>query len=206
MLVGVTGQERAPIGRPRGFDTDEALERALLVFWEQGYEGASLADLTSAMGITKTSMYAAFGNKEQLFRRALQRYTEGPASYAMKALEQPTARAVATALLNGAVQTTTHPGRPCGCLGVQGSLAAGDLGRPARDALIEWRNDARLRLEERLRRAVDECELPRDTDAARLARYLMTVSFGIAVQAASGVSRDDLQEVADMALRTWPPA
>lgn len=206
MLAGMTGHEKAPIGRPRGFDTDEALERALLVFWEQGYEGASLADLTSAMGITKTSMYAAFGNKEQLFREALRRYTEGPASYGQRALEQPTAHAVATSLLNGAVQTTTRPECPSGCLGVQGSLAAGDLGRPARDALIEWRNDARLRLEERFRRAVEEGDLPHDTDAARLARYLMTVAFGIAVQAASGVSRDDLQEVADTALRAWPPA
>lgn len=69
---------RAPIGRPRGFDADDALERALLVFWKQGYEGASLADLTTAMGITRTSMYAAFGNKEELFRKALERYTAGP--------------------------------------------------------------------------------------------------------------------------------
>jgi hypothetical protein len=153
---GVTGHEKARIGRPRGFDADEALRRALLVFWEQGYEGASLADLTSAMGITKTSMYAAFGNKEQLFRKALELYTEGPASYGMQALEEPT--------------------------------------------------DARLRLEERFQRAIDEGDLPRDTDAGRLARYIMTVSFGIAVQAASGISRDDLQEVADTALSSWPPA
>jgi AcrR family transcriptional regulator len=206
MLDGVTGHEKALIGRPRGFDADEALRRALLVFWERGYEGASLADLTKAMGITKTSMYAAFGNKEQLFRKALELYTEGPASYGMQALEEPTAQAVATAFLNGTVQATTRPGCPSGCLGVQGSLAAGDFGRPARDALIEWRNDARLRLEERFQRAIDEGDLPRDTDAGRLARYIMTVSFGIAVQAASGISRDDLQEVADTALSSWPPA
>jgi AcrR family transcriptional regulator len=205
MLGGVTGHEKPLIGRPRGFDVDEALGRALLVFWEKGYEGASLAELTSAMGITRTSMYAAFGNKEQLFRKALELYTEGPASYGMRALAEPTAQAVATAFLNGAVQTTTQPECPPGCLGVQGSLAAGELGQPARDTLITWRNDARLRLEERFQRAVDEGDLPRDTDAGRLARYIMTVAFGIAVQAASGLSRADLQEVADTALRDWPP-
>lgn len=202
----MTGHAKALIGRPRGFDPDRALSRALVVFWEQGYEGASLTDLTSAMGITKTSMYAAFGNKEQLFRKALELYTEGPASYGMHALEESTAQAVATAFLNGTVQATTRHHCPSGCLGVQGSLAAGDFGRSARDALIEWRNDARLRLEERFHRAIGEGDLPPDTDAGRLARYIMTVSFGIAVQAASGISRHDLQEVADTALSNWPPA
>lgn len=90
-------------------------------FWARGYEGASLAELTDAMGITKTSMYAAFGNKEQLFRKALQRYGAGPAAYATRALEEPTARAVALAFLRGAVCTTTPPGGPSGCLTVQGA-------------------------------------------------------------------------------------
>jgi AcrR family transcriptional regulator len=197
---------QSPTGRPRGFDPDEALEQALLVFWEKGYEGASLVDLTTAMGISKPSMYAAFGNKEQLFRQALQRYTAGPAAYGVAALAEPTAEAVARALLDGAVRTTTLPDRPSGCLGVQGSLAAGDLGHPAQEALVAWRTDVRKQLQERFARAVAEGDLPPDADAARLARYVTTVSFGIAVQAASGVGRDELQEVADTALRAWPPA
>ncbi len=197
---------KASIGRPRGFDADEALERAMRVFWEQGYEGASLTALTSAMGITRTSMYAAFGNKEDLFRRALERYTEGPASYAARALREPTARQVATAFLGGSVRATTRPDCPTGCLGVQGSLAAGDPGRPARDALIAWRDEAISHLRDRFQRAVDEGDLPPDTDPGLLARYLMTVANGIAVQAVGGATRDDLQQVADMALRTWPPA
>ena len=114
MLVGVDNGQKAPAGRPRGFDAEEALERALVVFWRQGYEGASLTDLTGAMGITRTSMYAAFGNKEELFRKALDRYTEGPGAYVARALEEPTARAVAAALLNGAVRATTRPGYPTG--------------------------------------------------------------------------------------------
>src|ERR1044072_2719877 len=95
--------KRAPIGRPRGLDPDKALEHAMRVFWKQGYEGASLTDLTNAMGITRTSMYAAFGNKEELFRKALQRYTDGPASYALRAVQQPTAAQVAAAFLTGSV-------------------------------------------------------------------------------------------------------
>jgi AcrR family transcriptional regulator len=174
---------KTPIGRPRGFDADAALERAMVVFWEQGYEGASLADLTSAMGITKTSMYAAFGNKEDLFRKALERYEEGPAAYVERALRQPTAREVATAFLAGSVGASTRPGCPAGCLGVQGSL----------------------HLRDRFRQAVDEGDLPPETDPALLARYLMTVANGIAVQAAGGAERDELEQVAEVALRNWPP-
>ncbi|AUA08813.1 HTH-type transcriptional repressor ComR [Streptomyces malaysiensis subsp. malaysiensis] len=206
MIDRMETRRKSSIGRPRGFDTDEALERAMRVFWEQGYEGASLADLTNAMGITRTSMYAAFGNKEDLFRKALERYTEGPASYADRAQREPTARQVATAFLNGSVRATTRPGCPAGCFGVQGSLAAGDPGRSARDALIAWRNEGTLRLCGRFQRAIDEGDLPPDTDPELLARYLMTVANGIAVQAASGATRDELQQVADMALRSWPPA
>ncbi|MFE4177261.1 TetR/AcrR family transcriptional regulator [Streptomyces sp. NPDC056909] len=201
----MAGSRSAATGRPRGFDVDEALERAMRVFWERGYEGASLTDLTKAMGITKPSLYAAFGNKEELFRKALERYTEGPADYGTRALEEPTARDVAEAILRGAVRTTTRPGGPAGCLVVQGALASGDAGRPAHDMLAEWRNDSGLRLEERFRRAVDEGDLPRDTDPRQLARYVMTVAFGIAVQAAGGLGRDELQDIADMTLDRWLP-
>ena len=138
----MTGHGNTVVGRPRGFDADEALQQAMLVFWKQGYEGASLSDLTSAMGITKTSMYAAFGNKEQLFRKALERYTDGPAAYGLRAMREPTAQAVATAFLNGTVRTTTRPECPAGCLGVQGALAAGDTGTPAHDVLVVEDGDA----------------------------------------------------------------
>lgn len=199
-----TGQ-KAAIGRPRGFDTEEALERAMRVFWEQGYEGASLTDLTRAMGINRTSMYAAFGNKEDLFRKSLERYTEGPASYGARALREPTARQVATALLNGAVRATTGISSPAGCLGVQGSLAAGEPGSNARDVLATWREEFVSLLGDRLQQAVDEGDLPAEADAGLLARHLMTVANGIAVQAAGGITRDVLQQVAGMTLRSWPP-
>ncbi|NBM15765.1 TetR/AcrR family transcriptional regulator [Streptomyces sp. GC420] len=197
-------KQSGPVGRPRGFDADEALERAMLVFWEHGYEGASLAALTGAMGISTTSMYAAFGNKEELFRKALERYTEGPSAYLARALEEPTALGVATAVLAGTVQTTTRPSRPHGCLGVQGALATSDPGRGVRDLLAAWRNNGCSRLQQRFQQAVDEGDLPPETDPGLLARYVTTLAFGIAVQAASGVTRDELRATADAALRNWP--
>ncbi|GAA5154087.1 TetR/AcrR family transcriptional regulator [Amycolatopsis dongchuanensis] len=197
---------KAPIGRPRGFDEDEALERAMLVFWRQGYEGASLSDLTDAMGIARTSMYAAFGNKEELFHKVLRRYAGGPAAYVGQALEEPTAREVAATFLTGSVRATTRPDCPHGCLAVQGALAAGELGRPARDTLTAWRDEVCARLRDRFQQAIDDGDLPPDADPVVLARYVLTVGNGIAVQAAGGVARDELQQVADAALRNWPSA
>ncbi|MEU8379484.1 TetR/AcrR family transcriptional regulator [Streptosporangium sp. NPDC048865] len=198
-------RQRRPTGRPRGFDADEALERALLVFWEQGYEGASLATLTDAMGISTTSMYATFGNKEELFRKALERYTEGPSAYLARALEEPTALGVVTAILAGTVRTTTRPTGPNGCLGVQGALAVGDSGRGARDLLVAWRDSGYSRVRERFERAVGEGDLPPEADPALLARYVTTLAYGVAVQAAGGAGRDELQDMVDAALRSWPP-
>ncbi|MEW2572546.1 TetR/AcrR family transcriptional regulator [Streptomyces sp. NPDC047070] len=198
-------QQSGSIGRPRGFDADEALERAMLVFWRHGYEGASTANLTNAMGISTTSMYAAFGNKEKLFRKVLERYTEGPSAYMARALEEPTALGTATAILAGTVRTTTRPANPHGCLGVQSALTVSDSGEGVRELLVAWRNDGHSCLRERFQRAVDEGDLPADADPGLLARYITTFGYGIAVQAASGVDRGELQEMADAALRNWPP-
>src|SRR5204862_7915530 len=109
-----------PKGRPREFDVDEALDRALGVFWRRGYEGATLADLTEAMGINRPSLYAAFGSKEELFRKALDRYVEGPAACVREALNEPTARAVAERLLGGSIALVTDRRNPRGRLIVQG--------------------------------------------------------------------------------------
>src|ERR1700731_1201666 len=114
------------LGRPRSFETGEVLDAAMKVFWCKGYEGASLADLTRAMGINRPSLYAAFGSKEGLFRKALDRYAEGPSAYVLEALNEPTARAVAERLVAGSADLLTHPRNPHGCLLVQGALACGE--------------------------------------------------------------------------------
>src|SRR4051812_21366670 len=126
-------------GRPRGFDVDRALDRALELFWRKGYEGTSLPDLTGAMGINRPSLYAAFGNKEQLFRKALDRYAEGPAAYVREALDEPTARAVAERLLGGTADLLTDPRHPGGCLTVQGALACGEAAESVRRELAARR-------------------------------------------------------------------
>src|ERR1044071_7903937 len=114
------------MGRPREFDVDKALDLALQVFWRKGYEGASMADLTETMGITKPSLYAAFGNKEELCRKALDRYVDGPGVYFQVALAKPTARAVVEHLLYESADAVTDPNHPPGCLAVQGALSCGD--------------------------------------------------------------------------------
>ncbi|WP_305788395.1 TetR/AcrR family transcriptional regulator [Symbioplanes lichenis] len=199
-------QKSAPVGRPRGFDADEALEKAMRVFWQNGYEGASLPDLLTAMGISRTSMYATFGNKEELFRKALARYADGPASYGAEAVVEPTAREVATVFLHGAVRSATLPGYPTGCLSLRASLIGGEDGQIIRGLLADWRDETSTMLRKRFQRAVDEGDLPAETDPALLARYVMTVGNGIAVQAAGGAPRDDLQLITDAVLQSWPPA
>ena len=114
-----------PGGRPREFDCETALDRAMDVFWKRGYEAASLPELTAAMGINKPSLYAAFGSKEQLFRKAVERYLGGPAGYVGEAMNQPTARAAIETMLNGSVEMSTDPKHPGGCLIIQAALACG---------------------------------------------------------------------------------
>jgi AcrR family transcriptional regulator len=193
------------MGRPREFDLDQVLECALHIFWEKGYEGASMADLTQAMGITKPSVYAAFGNKEELFRKAFDSYLEGPAGYAKRALQQPTARAVIEHLLYGEVDAVTDPECPAGCLSVNGALTGGDAAESIKEELrtrrAAWEEDLRLRLE----RAKAEGDLPAAADATALARYIATMMQGIAVQAVGGTARADLKKIVEMVLTTWPP-
>jgi AcrR family transcriptional regulator len=193
-----------PRGRPRAFDTEKALDSALDVFWRKGYEGASLPDLTEAMGINRPSLYAAFGNKEALFRKALDRYIEGPACYVREALQQPTARAVAEALFHGEIALLTDPMNPPGCMAVQSALACGDAASGIREELSSRRKALEREIRRRFQKARVAGDLPKDADPAALASYTCALVHGMAVQAAGGASRKDLKRVADLALRAWP--
>src|SRR5437763_175317 len=157
-------------GRPRAFDVEAALDRALEVFWRKGYDGASLSDLTRAMGINRPSLYATFGNKEALFRKALDRYAEGPMAYIREALGAPTARAVAERLLRGTVDLLTDPQHPAGCLMVQGALSCGDAAEPIRRELAARRMKGEAAIRERLARAQADGDLPPHSDPDDLAR------------------------------------
>ncbi len=192
------------IGRPRAFDIDTALDRALQVFWRKGYEGTSLPDLTKAMGINRPSLYAAFGNKEALFRKAIDRYIEGPACHVREALDEPTARRVVERLWRGSIDVVTDPRNPGGCFMVQSALACGDEGRAVRREMSKRRAAMVTVLRKRFEQAIAEGDLPPRTNPADLARYVATVSHGMAVQAAGGASRAQLRRVAKLALRAWP--
>src|SRR2546421_2764902 len=124
--IGMKSETAAQPGRPRAFDADVALDRAMHVFWEKGYEGAALSDLTQAMRINRPSLYAAFGNKEQLFRKVLDRYMDGPVAYFGRALTAPKARDVVEEIFLGTARMADDPRIPAGCLMVQGALACGD--------------------------------------------------------------------------------
>src|SRR6266850_6722939 len=190
---------RTLTGRPRSFDLDKALDAAMQVFWREGYEGASLSDLTKAMGINRPSLYAAFGDKESLFRKALNRYDTGPGAYVREALKQPTAHLVTREVLRRTADLLTDPQHPAGCLMVQGALACGEASDCIRQELVSRRLAGEAAIRRRFQRAKTEGDLTADSDAAELARYVVTISQGMAVQAAGGASRKELQRVASMA-------
>lgn len=190
-----------PGGRPREFDVSEALDRALDVFWRQGYEGTSLSDLTEAIGVNRPSLYAAFGNKEQLFARVVDRYLNGPAAYAAAALQLPRARDVVEALAYGAIELTADAR---GCLNVRCAQACGPEADSVRQAAVARRKADQAALRRRLERARAAGDLPPEASPADLARFVTTLTDGIAVQAASGASRSQLRRMVDTALRAWP--
>ena len=193
-------------GRPREFCVEHALAQALRVFWSRGYEGASLTDLTEAMGITRPSLYAAFGNKESLFRKALDLYEREKLDYVGKALAQPTARAVAEAMLRGAVENVTSRDEPHGCLGVIASVACGEEAKSIREAVQERSKRFHQSIIERFERARSEGDLPAQLDVEGLTDLLRALLQGISIQAGSGATREELDRLVDTGLMMWPSA
>lgn len=192
------------MGRHREFDVDEALDAALNVFWRMGYEGASYTDLTHATGVERPALYSAFGNKEALFRRALERYYARYLNFFPAALEQPTSRKVVEHMLRDAAELHTRYADRRGCLGIHGALAGSDDIAPVQMALIDARAGAETSLRFRLEQARQTGDLPENANPAVLAAFVLTVLHGMAVQAKAGFSRATLEAVAEQALSTWP--
>jgi AcrR family transcriptional regulator len=202
LLIGMK-RKKVPlvIGRPRAFDVEKALNQAMRVFWRKGYLGTSLSDLTDAMGINRPSLYAAFGNKKSLFRKALAHYAKGPSSYLSAALHEPTARAVIERLWHGVVDLLTDPKTPTTCLWVHGALSCGD--DPLREEFAAQRASGLAELRGRLKRALVDGDLPLGSDADALAHYVQTVNFGLTVEASTGATRKQLLRTVELALRTF---
>jgi AcrR family transcriptional regulator len=192
------------VGRPRTFNQEQALDRAMHVFWEKGFEGASMHDLTSAMGIQPASLYAAFGNKEAMFELALAHYLAGPASFMSAALEESSAYAVAERILRQTAEFLTARRARYGCMTIQAALVGGKETRGVRQKLIRLRLRAQNALRRRFEQSKSDGELPEHVDAAALADLITCVFQGMTVQAIDGADREQLLRIAKTALRAWP--
>lgn len=191
-------------GRPREFDVEDALTAALRIFWTKGYEGASLTDLTEAMGITRPSLYAAFGNKESLFCKALELYEREKLCYIGRALEAPTARGVADALLRGALERQRDARDPKGCMGVINSVACGAEAESIREEVLKRGESAKRAIVARFERAKAEGDLPDHADPEGLTAYLIALLQGIALQSGAGATCADLERLVQTSLSMWP--
>lgn len=190
------------MGRHRQFDPDEALDAALDVFWRKGYEGTSIADLTAATGVAAPGLYAAFGNKEELFLKALDRYQERYLAEVACALAEPDVRVAIDEFLRRSIAQCVVRDRP-GCISVNGAVACSDDAESVRLELIRRRQSNEALLCQRLKRAKAEGALPDDTAPEDLARYVTTVNQGLAIHAKAGASAKQLHRIIDLAMKIW---
>ncbi|HEY9744701.1 MAG TPA: TetR/AcrR family transcriptional regulator [Oculatellaceae cyanobacterium] len=191
-------------GRPRAFNKEAALDIALRLFWQHGYEGTSIAMLAKAMNIKIPSLYAAFGNKENLFKQAVNRYGELSIGIYQESFKQKTAYEVAKSVLKGEIDLVTNPDWPHGCLLLQSALAVSPESEPIRQMMTNMRRTAQDWLRVRFEQALQEGDLPSHINPATLAGYIMTLLAGLAAQARSGASRKELEETVQLALSHWP--
>lgn len=192
------------MGRHREFDVDKALDAALDVFWLKGYEGASYTDLTRATGVERPGLYSAFGNKEAMFRLALDRYYALYLQYFPQALEQPTSRLVVEKIFKGAAELHTRFPDRKGCMGVLAAVVGPESIAPIQKTMVDTRAAGEAALVLRLEDAKVQGDLPKNANPTELAAFVMTILSGMAVQAKTGYDRATLEAVATQALVTWP--
>ena len=194
----------ARMGRPRNFREEEALNAAMRVFWQKGYEGTSLDDLTRAMKINRSSLYSTFGDKETLFRRVIEQYSAGPVSFISRALNLNTVREVVEALLRMSVKFLGDPSHPAGCLSIQGGVACGSGNEKVKQAMVSWRRSGLALLQKRLQRARAEGDLKKEVDPKDLARLVVILMNGLGIQAVNGATPAEMNRAVDLALRSLP--
>jgi AcrR family transcriptional regulator len=194
-----TGNGRT--GRPISFDKDAALEAAMLLFWERGFEGTCMTSLTQAMGLSPSSIYAAFGDKHTLYQLAVKRYLETRAEYAVRALEEPTLEKVIRALFDNTVAFLSTPGHPPTCMTLAGAMGTSVDATPARDLMTEIRKQNEVAIRERLLQARKSGELSKDINVDDYTRYLSSILAGLSIQSANGSTKAELKRTAKLALR-----
>lgn len=193
-----------PLGRPRKFDKDIALEKAMEVFRRKGYEATSITDITKELGINRPSMYGTFGNKEELFAKVLVKYLEGPIAYLKEVLSEKTSREVVRKMLLQSVDVLTSLDNSKGCLAIQSSVSSELAAVGIQQKIVESLNQNEKNIKERFKKAIEEGDLPAKSDAVLLAKYVTTVHKGLSMQAANGASREALYGVVEIVMQGWP--
>lgn len=204
-LPAAGARPRKARGRPRSFDRDAALEAAMDVFWQKGYESASISDLTGAMGVNPPSLYAAFGDKEKLFLACVERYLRERRE-SCPYVDEPTAREAIERLLTYMAHELTESCHPRGCMMMMATATAGSASAAVHKALADHRNWGRERMRTRIRRGIEEGDVPPGTDPVALADFYITILTGMGTQARDGASRKSLLATVERAMQLFPPA
>jgi AcrR family transcriptional regulator len=203
--ISDTGSTKRARGRPRSFDRDVVLERAMQLFWQRGYETTSMSELLKATGLTASSLYGVFGDKETLFLEAVKRYWNGPAQRISEILAQePTAERAVRRVLERAASNGADPSRPSGCMVALATTNRSPASDHVHEVLAGYRARTEERIRERIERGIVEGDVPISTDAAALARYIQTVMHGLSIYARDAATEDQLRETVDIAMRAWP--
>ena len=199
-----TGNSSNRPGRPREFDHDVVLDKVMETFWAHGYDATSVSLLESKTGLAAPSLYAAFGNKQQLFQKSVEHYRELTKPIHYNARKQPRSWLVAKHLLEGLVEFFTTVGNPKGCLVVLGAVSSGTSSDAISNYLVGIRSKMVVDYAVRFERSIKEGDLPADTDPYALANYLITLDCGLALQSKVGYTKADLLKVVSLALENWP--
>ena len=192
------------MARPRVFDIEKAVESATVLFWKNGYEQTSVANLTEEMGITPPSFYFAFESKDGLFRKVIEHYATTYLGFMEEAFLQPTTRGVAETMLYGCADVYSNPSNPRGCLIMNCSLPSSESTVLVRQELATQRKARRAKLRKRFQEAKASGDLPPDSEPEELARFVMAIRWGLAVEAQSGANKRDLYRIVARAMQTWP--